>query len=230
MRKRYQKKGLKKHKTLNDYFRELGGAYVADANRIQNEYHDLVDRWGRSAANAIWTEFCINGERWTPFDQAADARHRRNKLLRRLLMPPPGRTIHSLAKEIEQKSRGRTSFDTAKDQIRDALEHAKREQADGTLCYLGLLQTQVDLGRLWAVHSDEAPQFPIQDRFLFLIGGGFHFILPPRGQNLVFLAVYSDRVSAHQSPNINTEVAHEGAQANRHAAPKAHHLQHQRSL
>jgi hypothetical protein len=130
---------------LNDYFLQLGGAYVADANRIQNEYHELVARWGRSAANAIWTEFCINGERWTPFDQNAEARYRRNKLLERLLTPPPGRTIHSLAKEIEQKSGGKTSLDTAKDQIRDALEHAKREQADGMLCYLGPLPTQADL-------------------------------------------------------------------------------------
>jgi hypothetical protein len=144
MRKRYQKKRVETRKVLNDYFLELGGAYVNDANRIQEEYHDLVARWGRSAANAIWTEFCIDGEKWTP-PKVGDARHRRDKLLRRLLTPPPGRTIYSLAKEIEQKSRGKTSFNTARDQIRDALEHAKREQADGMLCYLGPFLRQAEL-------------------------------------------------------------------------------------
>jgi hypothetical protein len=119
--KRYQRKTTPE-KTVTQYERELGPEFRKDANRVLDAYLDSFYRWGPPATRAV-LGWCVRYH--APRRSRSDLSQRCD-LLRPILTPPGrGRSIHSVAKEIEQKSGGETSFETARGRIKDALQAAR---------------------------------------------------------------------------------------------------------
>jgi hypothetical protein len=126
--KRYQRKTTPE-KTAAQYARELGPEFQKNVDFILEVYLRSFYRWGPSAAQSI-LRLCAH--RHAP-------RHPRSVLAKRYgllaeLLIPPGRSIYALAKEIERATKGETSFATAKDQIKDALQAARNDwEFDGRI-------------------------------------------------------------------------------------------------